>query len=255
MPEARKVSFWQARAAGSTATFAEAVVPGHTVNHTSAKRRLGIEAGQHVRETLSNQFPHSGPFRQCFSGNFPAITAAHQPPWIERRKSPVCRQRPIRPRQAIFGGFPRLSGRRVPTLSAYATKMDRSLVRALLAPVDCQAAEYSHRDRIRHVPPYPSRRLVDRDRTSRQRVVSDDAIVLGQDVGARDAADLVGSPADATSHRASLRHKRKPTDHTRLRACRVGLTTGEDGAGTIRQRVKETWRRQNQKAIRYLFSI
>jgi hypothetical protein len=37
---------------------------------------------------------------------------------------------PFDPGKAIFGGFPWESGRRVPALSAYATKMDRSLVRA-----------------------------------------------------------------------------------------------------------------------------
>jgi hypothetical protein len=80
--------------------------------------------------------PHQSGFRTvCHSdsicrADFRPRRRHIQPPWIEHRKSPVCRRQRTRSGQANFGGFPRQSRRRVRGLSAYATKMRRSLLLA-----------------------------------------------------------------------------------------------------------------------------
>lgn len=68
------------------------------------------------------------------------------------RETPVCRQRPIRTGQANFGEFPRQSRRRVPTLSAYATKMVRPLVRARSTARSPRAQGQA--DAVPHRPPH-----------------------------------------------------------------------------------------------------
>ena len=61
----------------------------------------------------------------------------------------------------------------------------------LVGPVYCEAAEDHHRDRVWHVAPDLTRRLLSGNRAVGESVIADDSASRDDDVGARSAARLV----------------------------------------------------------------